>query len=209
MSYKDKKMQLINQINMTVYKEAKMKKTILFSLTVLFSIFVAVIHTEAALELKGPESADKVKIQSIDESQALVSVLDADAKPILDLQTTDFSITKDGRNGKILSVVPLEKSEKVPMNVVLVVDNSYSMKNRKAIEPLLEAMEKFYEVIRPIDNIYGVVFDEKKTIAINEKNVNARSIQSNNIEELRTFFRDSFMDVMYHYLVLMSTNTVT
>jgi outer membrane protein OmpA-like peptidoglycan-associated protein len=179
---------------MIITRRVNMKKTIIFSLILLLSISIAFIQAAAALELKGPESADKIKIQSIDESQALISVLDADAKPIPGLQTTDFSITKDGRRGKILSVVPLEKSEKVPMNVVLIVDNSYSMKNRKAIEPLLEAMEKFYEVIRPIDNIYGVVFDEKKTISLKGKNLNARTIQSNNVDELRTFFSESYSE---------------
>ena len=56
-----------------------------------------------------------------------------------DLRKMIFKSKKDPKSSKILSVAALAGSEDLGLNIVLVVDNSFSMKERKAVEPLLAA----------------------------------------------------------------------
>jgi len=78
------------------------------------------------------------------------------------------------------------------LNVVLVVDNSFSMKKRNAVQPLFNALEEFFSVVRPIDQIHAIVFDENETFAVGDLNVHARVFQSSNVEEMRSFLKESF-----------------
>jgi len=144
------------------------------------------------VQISGPDSAANILVHSADENRALVSVLDADNNPIKGLQSDAFSILKGNRAGKIISAMPLSTTEEVPLNVVLVVDNSFSMEKRNAVKPLLSALEEFYKVVRPIDNIHAVVFDDKETLSVKGSAVNARSINTNNTDKLRSFFNESF-----------------
>jgi len=144
------------------------------------------------VQVTGPENTSKLTFRTIDENKLLVSVLDAEKNPILGLQPKDFTIKKGPKTAKILSVEPLETSKQIGLNVVLLVDNSFSMKQRKAIQPLLSAMEEFFFNVRPIDKIHAVVFDQKNTINVNGRQYHARTFQSNNVEALRSFFKKSF-----------------
>ena len=65
------------------------------------------------------------------------------------------------QKAEILSAAPLETTEAVALNIVFVVDNSFSMKERRAVKPLLTAMDEFLKTVRPIDNIHLVVFDDE------------------------------------------------
>lgn len=171
-----------------------MKKMILFILVTSLILFYADIQAKEGLQITGPTSADKITVHSMDENQALLSVLDAEQKPILGLQANDFAITKGRRNGIILSVTPLEKSKEIPLHVVLVIDNSSSMKRRGAIQPMIAALDEFLGVVRPFDNIHAVVFDGSKTITRQGHKLHVRTFQSNNTNELRSFFNESFTD---------------
>jgi outer membrane protein OmpA-like peptidoglycan-associated protein len=166
-------------------------------ITVLLLILVMLVfqvdgRAEEEMLVTGPENTAKLTFRTIDESKILVSVLDAAENPILGLLPKDFSIKKGPKTAKILSVEPLEASKQIGLNVVLVVDNSLSMKHRKAIQPLLSAVEEFFFNVRPIDNIHAVVFDQKNTITIEGRQLNAHTFQSNNVDELRAFFKKSF-----------------
>ena len=169
-----------------------MKRIVVFFLVLLLSLIYADIQAEEALQIKGPESAAKLTFQTVKENEVLVSVLDAEEKPVLGLQTKDFTIRKGSRNARILNVEPLQTSQEVDLNVVLVVDNSFSMKKRNAVQPLFNALEEFFSVVRPIDQIHAIVFDENETFAVGDINVHARVFQSSNVEELRSFFKESF-----------------
>lgn len=169
-----------------------MKKSIIFSLVMLLNFLYSDIQAMEALQVTGPENAAKVTVQSVKEGELLISVLDAEDDPILGLMPEDFALKRGSRNGKILTVEPLKASEEVDLNVVLVVDNSLSMKNRYAVQPLFDALEEFYSVVRPIDDIHAIVFDDNETIAVGDLNVHARVFKSSNVEELRAFFRESF-----------------
>jgi outer membrane protein OmpA-like peptidoglycan-associated protein len=169
-----------------------MKRAIIFSLIMLLNIFSADIQAMEEIQITGPESAAKVTFQSVKEDEVLISVLDAEDNPILGLQPQDFAIKRGSRNGKILTVEPLKTSKEVDLNVVLIVDNSFSMKERKAVQPLFDALESFYSVVRPIDDIHAIVFDDNETISVGGLNVHARVFKSSNVEELRSFFKESF-----------------
>ena len=169
-----------------------MRKIAVFLMILATFGFYTESRANEGIQVTGPENTSKLTFQEIDENKFLVSVLDAEENPILGLQPKDFTIKKGLKTAKILSVEPLETSKQIGLNVVLVVDNSFSMKERKAIQPLLSAVEKFFFNVRPIDNIHAVIFDQKNTININGRQLHARTFQSSNIEELRSFFKKSF-----------------
>src|SRR5512137_1209853 len=95
--------------------------------------------------------------------QAVVSVVDPSGEPIRNLQIKDFAVSRGIRKGRVLSVEPLQASKAVPVNLVLVIDNSFSMHERHAIQPLLTALEELLRGIRPIDNVHAVVFSDRET----------------------------------------------
>ncbi len=146
------------------------------------------------VQITGPENAGKVFVNSLTESRALISVLDADEKPVLGLKEKDFSIKKGTKTGNILSVSSLETAEDVPLNIIVVADNSQSMKTRNAVKPLLNALEELYKVIRPIDNVHAIVFDDANTTTVQGYEAHAKSFKSSNVDELRTFFNKSFTE---------------
>jgi outer membrane protein OmpA-like peptidoglycan-associated protein len=169
-----------------------MKKIILFLMILVMLGFYTEGRAQEELQVSGPENTSKLTFQAFEENKLLVSVLDAEKAPVLGLLPKDFTIKKGPKTAKILSVEPLETSKKVGLNIVLVMDNSFSMAERKAIQPLLSALEEFLSTVRPIDNIHAVVFDQKNTININGYNLHARKFQSSDVTELRSFFKKSF-----------------
>ena len=171
-----------------------MRKIILFSIILVMLGFYTVGQAQEELQVAGPENASKLTFQVFEENHLLVSVLDAEENPILGLMLKDFIIKKGPKTAKILSVEPLGESKQVGLNIVLVVDNSYSMQERKAIQPLLSALEEFYSIVRSIDNVHAVVFDQKNIINITGHNLHARTFQSSNVTELRSFFKKSLFE---------------
>jgi outer membrane protein OmpA-like peptidoglycan-associated protein len=149
-------------------------------------------QADAPLELMGPALATKLSFQEVAAGKLVVSARNEADEPIMGLSPADFQLGKGDRQAKILSVEPLETDMDIPLNIVLVVDNSFSMKQRGAVEPLMEALEAFYKTVRPIDNVHTVVFDEDKTLAVEGQELRLKSFNSANVEDLRTFFQDSF-----------------
>jgi outer membrane protein OmpA-like peptidoglycan-associated protein len=175
-------------------KEGKMLRISRIFMSILLGVFCIAATPVKDVQITGPSNTKSLLVHSSDEDSALISVLDADNNPIQGLQKDDFSILKGNRATKILSATPLSITEQVPLNVVLVVDNSSSMKTRNAVTPLLNALEEFYKTVRPVDNIHAVVFDDANTITVGGLTVNARTFESNNIAKLRSFFNESFKD---------------
>ncbi|UCF93002.1 MAG: OmpA family protein [Desulfobacterales bacterium] len=134
----------------------------------------------------------QLNYQLINDEKLLVSVLDAEENPIRGLQIEDFRVQKGTKPAKILAVEPLETSEEVALNIVLVVDNSFSMKERQAIKPLLSALQEFLKMLRPIDNVHAVVFDQSDTLKVKEYPLHARTFHSREIGELQRFFENAF-----------------
>ena len=124
--------------------------------------------------------------------QAIVSVVDPAGDPIRNLQIKDFSVSRGIRKGRVLAVEPLQASKAVPVNMVLVIDNSFSMSERQAIKPLLTALEELLKGIRPIDNIHAVVFSDRETRLVGKRLLNVRTFTSTSAAEWKAFFAESF-----------------
>jgi outer membrane protein OmpA-like peptidoglycan-associated protein len=77
------------------------------------------------------------------------------------------------------------------LNIVFVVDNSFSMKERRAVEPLLTAMDEFFKTVRPIDNIHLVVFDDHPAMKVDRYNLHTKTFKSSEISKLRNFLKES------------------
>ncbi|NNG01590.1 MAG: OmpA family protein [Desulfobacteraceae bacterium] len=146
------------------------------------------------LEVTASESIVKFSYQAMSESQILVSALDAEDNPVLDLLPTDITLRMGSKTAKIVSIEPLRTNKDIPLNIVLVLDNSFSMVQRKAVQPMLEALEAFLGTIRPFDNVTAIVFDQKNTMTIRGHDLHVKSFTSGDPEALRTFFKENLAD---------------
>ncbi|MBW2122500.1 MAG: OmpA family protein [Deltaproteobacteria bacterium] len=170
-----------------------MKKGILLPLIFVFGV-AHPLHCRAAddIQVLTPGRSARVGYQTVDENRLLVSVLDPDGRPIRGLKAEDFLVQKGDRKARILSAEPLETTQEVPLNIVLVVDNSFSMKKRRAVGPLLSALDSFLQTVRPIDNIHVVVFDERQKMLVGGRTLHTRAFHSNDVGQFRDFFKDAF-----------------
>jgi outer membrane protein OmpA-like peptidoglycan-associated protein len=123
----------------------------------------------------------------ISDGRVLVDVTDVGEKPLLGLQVNDFSVTQSGRMAKVISVQPISESMDVPRHIVLVLDNSFSMYERKAIKALLAGVGELLKTVRPIDDVQMVVFDNQKTINKGGRDLHVQIFRSNQPAELQAF----------------------
>lgn len=138
----------------------------------------------------------------VGDDKVLLSVTDAASNPLQGLLNSDFSVTKGGRTAKIVSVQPIAESLEVPRHFVLVLDNSDSMRQRHAIEPLLAGVDELLKIVRPIDQVEVVVFDSKQTVTMGGRSLHVRSFRSNNPVELKSFVSAVYRDAMTPTTVL-------
>jgi outer membrane protein OmpA-like peptidoglycan-associated protein len=130
----------------------------------------------------------------IDDGKLMLSVSDSANNPILGLTSSDFVVSTDGKTAKIISVQPIAESVKVPRNIVLVLDNSYSMRERNAVDPLLAGVDELLKIVRPIDQVQIVVFTEDKKINMGGRNLHVRIFKSNQPFELKDFVASVYHD---------------
>jgi outer membrane protein OmpA-like peptidoglycan-associated protein len=161
-------------------------------LVVLNLLYFSPCYAVDVLEVLTPTRETKITYQVLDEDRLLVSVLDAEENPIRGLTAQDFVVRRGAKDAKILSAHSLETSREVPLNIVLVVDNSFSMKKREAVDPLLAALEEFLKTVRPIDNIHAVVFAEKEPMKVGKYSLHTKAFRSTEKSELRDFLGDAF-----------------
>jgi Mg-chelatase subunit ChlD len=179
-------------INKNYFEGDKMKKKKSL-LIVAFSLLVAASCLAAEpLEVLTPALQGKLAFQVIDEKSLLVSVKDAENNPVRGLKAEDFVLQSGNKKARILSVEPLETSASVPLNIVLVVDNSASMQKRRAIKPLVAALDEFFKTLRPIDNVSVVVFSKKEGMQVKSYNLHTQTFSSKFIPELKEFIKDAF-----------------
>ena len=169
-----------------------MKKTITFVFAVMMLLYAFSCPAAGLLEIITPGHKAKLTHQVINENSLLVSVKDNQNNPIKGLKPEDFVIKSGKKEAQILSIEALETSESVPLNIVLVVDNSYSMKDRRAIKPLLAALDEFFNSLRPIDNVSIVVFSAKDGMNIKAYRLHTKSASSKSIPELKQFLDEAF-----------------
>ncbi|MDJ0815770.1 MAG: OmpA family protein [Desulfobacterales bacterium] len=169
-----------------------MKKTwvnfiVLLSLTVFLSNGIAAEDLKVIVRNAGAT----LNYQILDDGKLLVSVLDEKDEPIRGLKREDFIVGSGIRKAEVLSATPLETTEAVPLNVVLVLDNSFSMRERRAVKPLLTAMDEFFKTVRPIDNIHLVVFDNRPALKVGSRSLHTKTFNSSDINRLHNFLEES------------------
>lgn len=147
---------------------------------------------QETFEVQKPEQAIEFSYQLIAPGKLLISAADSEGKPLRGLTARDFIFLRKGKPARILGVETLETSQDVGLNIVLVVDNSASMKQRRAVESILGAMENVYKIMRPIDNVTLIVFNDDQTQTFGDKQLHVTVKQSSQPEELRAFLKESF-----------------
>ena len=164
----------------------------------LFAALVIILFTgqlglcQETFEIQKPEQAVDFSYQVIAPGKLLISTSDSEGKPLRGLTARDFVFLRKGKPARILGVETLETSQDVGLNIVLVVDNSASMKQRRAVESILGAMENIYKIMRPIDNITMIVFNDDQPQTFGDKQLHVTVKQSHQPEELRAFLEESF-----------------
>ncbi len=166
-------------------------KKIVSLLCLLLAVFswVGVSLALDNLEVQALRPKAKLSFQALEECKLLVSVQDKAGEAILGLKKEDFSIKRGIKTAKILSVEDVQEQRNIGLNIVLVVDNSYSMEQRKAVEPLLAALNSFLALVRPIDNVHVVTFVDP---GAKQPRVSTRTFQANEVSALSQFLRRSF-----------------
>jgi outer membrane protein OmpA-like peptidoglycan-associated protein/Mg-chelatase subunit ChlD len=168
-----------------------MRKFAITTLVLFFCMFQVVwADDNPAFSVTGPVQARHLIFQHIEDGKLLVSVTDKEENPIMGLMPKDFSILRGDKRAKILDVEPLVTNEDVGLNIVLVVDNSFSMSERDAVQPLLTALEELFKMIRPIDQIAVVVYDGDKTVQVDNQKLHAKVLRSENVDTLRQMVRN-------------------
>ena len=127
----------------------------------------------------------------IEDGKVLVSIKNAQGEPVRGLKPADFTVGRGIQKADILSAEPLESIKEISLNIVLVIDNSFSMQERQAVEPLLLALDEFFNTVRPIDNIHLVVFDDQPKVIVKEIPLHTRIFSSSDISKLKKFLKES------------------
>jgi outer membrane protein OmpA-like peptidoglycan-associated protein len=176
--------------------EDKMKKTGLLALMVcIFLLAVIPSYGQEVLQVSTPNTPSKISYQVMRDDMLVVSVIDEQDNPIRGLGPQDFVVRKGTKTATIVSAEPLETVAELGLNIILVLDNSSSMQQRRAVEPLLSALEEFLEIVRPLDNIEVVVFDPNGDYQAKGRILRTKMIQTNDVSRLRQFFAESYSDL--------------
>jgi outer membrane protein OmpA-like peptidoglycan-associated protein len=150
-------------------------------------------HAVEDVQIGTPGFRSQIAVEpSASPNQVVISVLDPAGNPILGLQPKDFVLGQGIRKARILSSEPMARTQVLPLNLVLVIDNSFSMYERQAIQPLLAALDELLKDVRPIDTIHAVVFSDTETRAAGGRTLSVRTFRSNTFSELKAFFADAF-----------------
>jgi len=177
----------------------KSKTIMLFMMWTMIFLFsgVCFAFTPAGeLQVLIPGHDAEITFQEIDDNKILVSAVDEESNPVKGLMPDDFKLQRAGIMANVTAVEVLKTRKDIPINYVLMVDNSLSMQDRKAVQPLLSALDEFLKIVRPIDNVNVVVFDHKQKFLVDGHNLRINTFKSNNISELKSFFLESFTKKM-------------
>jgi len=154
---------------------------------------VSLAAGEADLKVLVARPGATVKVeQVVKDGRVLVSVDDAARKPLFGLGVADFSVAQSGRTAKVTSVQPISESLDVPRHIVLVLDNSFSMDERKAITALLAGVSELLKIVRPIDDVQIVVFDGKKTVTMDGRELHVQIFTSSQTADLKAFTAQAY-----------------
>jgi outer membrane protein OmpA-like peptidoglycan-associated protein len=183
--------------------------TKLFRYAVLVAVIVgslamtAFAAEESNVQIRIAKPGATVTIDRVVENgKVLVSVVDAEKNPLLGLHDEDFAVTQSGLSAKIFSVQPIAESQEVPRHIVLVLDNSSSMDERNAVEPLLAGVGELLKTIRLIDDVQIVVFNMKQTVTMGGRKLRVETFKSNKPAALQGFATRAYHEGMTGRTVL-------
>ncbi|MCC6615411.1 MAG: VWA domain-containing protein [Anaerolineae bacterium] len=103
-----------------------------------------------------------ITINGIDDSEfpllrLLVTVVDADGRPVIGLTESDFTALAAGRNADVVRVEEIRNAD-LPVSVVLVVDSSESMYDAP-MQDTKDAANILLDNLRPVDEVAVIDFD--------------------------------------------------
>lgn len=167
-------------------------------ISVLFTALVtcgtAFAQGPAGLEIRTTRSDATATIdRSLGEGKALVSVVDSKKEPVLSLTARDFTVSRGGETGKVLSVETVDKTVDFPRHAVLVLDNSYSIQERKMIAPQLAEAGAVIKTLRPIDDARMVILRDGKTVTMGGRALHVEVFKSNSPSELQDFANKAYL----------------
>ena len=166
---------------------------VMFLISLLFA-GQALAAGEAAMRIGTTMPGGVVTVERlIEDGKVLLSVRDAAQAPMFGLTSADFKVTAGGRTAKITSVEPVSESLDVPRHIVMVLDNSDSMRQRNAIAPLLAGVDELLKIVRPIDQMQVVVFSKEK-MSVGGRELYVRTFTSNQPVELKNFVAAAYRD---------------
>lgn len=169
-----------------------MKKTTLVPcFLIFFCVWAGLCFAFEGLQVETPGLKATTNFQSILEGKVMVAVQNEEGDPIRGLQKEDFLITRGPKKAQIFSVEDAAEKRDIGLNVVLVVDNSYSMKMNKAIEPVLAALNEFLSLIRPIDDVHIITFADPRS---GETRISSKVTRGNEPDTLGQSLRDSYAE---------------
>ncbi len=157
----------------------------------------------AELQVKAVKPGAVVSVDRvIEDGKVLVSVADAGKNPLFGLGSKDFAVTQAGRTARIVAVQPIAESLEVPRHIVLVLDNSDSMRQRKAVQPLLDAADELFRIVRPIDQVHLVVFDDRATVRMGGRDLHVRTFAASSAKALKDYVNEVYSRGMTSNTVL-------
>jgi outer membrane protein OmpA-like peptidoglycan-associated protein len=181
-----------------LFRYAVSVAVIIVSLTV-----AAIAAEESTVQILVAKPGALVTIDRVVENgKVLVSVVDAEKNPMLGLHTEDFAVTQAGLVAKIFSVQPISETQEVPRHIVLVLDNSSSMDQRNAVDPLLAGVNELLKTIRPIDDVQIVVFNMKQKVTMAGRKLRVETFKSNKPAALQGFATKAYHEGMTGRTVL-------
>jgi hypothetical protein len=163
---------------------------------------------QAPLQVQTTKEGAKVEIEVVNEGKAIVSVMDKEENPVLGLKAADFTILRStGRKANIISAQALSETQEMPRHIVLVLDNSYSMKQRNAIGALLAGVGELVKIIRPIDEVQIITFSEKG-MNVGGRTLRVQSFKSNQPKALKEYaekvYKDEILDKTFLYEAMVA-----
>lgn len=180
-----------------------MSKILVVTFMVLIFISQAAAADQLNVQVKSSRPGATVSLdRTIADGKIVVTVSDAAKKPIHGLTPEDFDIFQFGKKAKVLAVESYKENLDVPRNIVLVLDNSDSMRQRGAVAPMLAAMDELFKIVRPIDQVSIVAFNDRGTERFNGRDLQVRTFRSNQPIDLKNFVSDVYRRGMTSNTVL-------
>ncbi len=166
-----------------------------WALLILLIILAAPLQgrTVEDIRVKTPGLQSQITTEpAANPQQAVVSVIGPDGEPIRGLGPQDFAMGVGIHKARITSVEPLLYSQAAPVNLVMVIDNSLSMKERGSVDFLLAALEGLLKDVRPIDNVHAIVFSDREMKLGGGRSSTVRPFKAGQASDWKRFFAEVF-----------------